>query len=108
SAGVLQFPNPRKITGISDGGDYAFVEGSQTGVPMSELSVVSLPAGAGSGSPVIPPLAPVATGARQDVWTIDEGQVVLQWPAKMSAASFEDFEAWIQLQLKKIKRGIEQ
>ncbi len=110
SGGVLQFATPRKVTGIADAGDYVFVEGSQTGVPMSEVAVVALPVGVApppaTGAP--PPIAPPAAGTRQDVWTIDEGQVVLQWPSKMSAASFEDFEAWIALQLKKIKRGIEQ
>lgn len=43
---------------------------------------------------------------RQDVFSLDEGTVVLQWPAQMSADSYEDFESWIQLQLRKIKRSI--
>lgn len=50
---------------------------------------------------------PVA-GVRQDTFTLDEGQAVLQWPERLSADSFEDFESWIQLQLKKIKRSIPQ
>lgn len=49
--------------------------------------------------------APV-TGIRQDTFTLDEGQAILQWPDRLSADSFEDFESWIQLQLKKIKRSI--
>jgi len=44
---------------------------------------------------------------RQDSFTLDEGQVVLRWPEKMSAASYEDFKAWIELQLRKIGRTIE-
>jgi hypothetical protein len=44
---------------------------------------------------------------RQDVFNLDEGEVLLQYPAKMSADSFEDFESWINLQLKKIKRSID-
>jgi hypothetical protein len=44
---------------------------------------------------------------RQDVFSLDEGSVVLQWPANMSAASYEDFESWIQLQMRKIKRSIQ-
>ena len=43
---------------------------------------------------------------RQDVFSLDEGQVVLQWPVQMSVESYEDFESWIQLQLRKIKRSI--
>ena len=36
--GVDQFDKPRKITGISDDGKYAFVEGSNTGIPIEELN----------------------------------------------------------------------
>ena len=54
------------------------------------------------------PIKPAAAGVRQDTLSLDEGIVVLQLPAKLSAAGYEDFETWIQLQLRKIKRGIEQ
>lgn len=43
SQGVLQFQEPRRIREISDDGAWAFVEGSNTGVPMSQLSVVEQP-----------------------------------------------------------------
>jgi hypothetical protein len=39
SQGVQQFAN-KKITGISPDGNFAFVEGSNTGLPISELSSV--------------------------------------------------------------------
>lgn len=45
---------------------------------------------------------------KQDTFTLDEGPVVLQWPSTMSATSFEDFNDWISLQLRKIKRSISQ
>lgn len=41
SGGVEQFKQPRKITGIS--GTYAFVHGSNTGIPMSDLTTVGAP-----------------------------------------------------------------
>ena len=44
---------------------------------------------------------------RQDVFTLDEGQVILRWPEKMSESSYEDFKAWIELQVRKIGRTIE-
>jgi hypothetical protein len=50
----------------------------------------------------------VRPGVRQDTFTLDEGPAMLQYPAKMTAESFEDFEDWLNLQLKKIKRGISQ
>lgn len=43
SGGVVQFQEPRRVRALSDDGDYAFVEGSQTGIAMSELEVVSAP-----------------------------------------------------------------
>lgn len=43
SNGVVQFAEPRKVRAISDDGDWAFVEGSQTGIAMSELEIVQPP-----------------------------------------------------------------
>ncbi|HZF18543.1 MAG TPA: hypothetical protein VE008_02425 [Burkholderiales bacterium] len=53
--------------------------------------------------------APVASaaGIKQDVFSLDEGQVVLRWPSKMSAASYQDFKEWIDLQVRKIGRAVE-
>lgn len=39
SQGVLQFSKPLRVRAVSDDGDWAFVEGSETGLPMAELSV---------------------------------------------------------------------
>ncbi|MBL4702457.1 MAG: hypothetical protein JKX85_14500 [Phycisphaeraceae bacterium] len=43
---------------------------------------------------------------RQDIFTLDEGQIVLQWPSSLSHESYEDFESWITLVLRKVKRSI--
>lgn len=51
SGGVDQFIPPRKVVGFSEDDEWAFVEGSQTGVPVSELSVVEPPAPSGEGAP---------------------------------------------------------
>jgi hypothetical protein len=53
-----------------------------------------------------PPVS-IGSGLRQDTFSLDEGQVVLQFPEKMSSDSFEDFQSWIELQLRKIKRSIQ-
>lgn len=45
------------------------------------------------------------SGMNQDTFTLDEGQVVLQWPKVMSKESLEDFESWIKLVVKKAKRS---
>lgn len=57
---------------------------------------------AGSSALKAPP-----AGMRQDTFSLDEGQAVLQWPAQLSAESFEDFESWVALQLRKIKRSVQ-
>jgi hypothetical protein len=42
SQGTDQFAEPRKIKSISEDGKYAFVEGSNTGIPVAELSVTEV------------------------------------------------------------------
>jgi len=45
------------------------------------------------------------TGFNQDVYTLaGEGRVPLQWPEKISQASYDESSDWIELQLKKIAR----
>lgn len=39
SQGADQFVEPKKIKSISENGEYAFVEGSDTGIPINEISV---------------------------------------------------------------------
>ena len=45
-------------------------------------------------------------GFRQDVFSLDDGQVILRWPEKMSASSYEDFKDWIEIQVRKIGRSV--
>lgn len=53
----------------------------------------------------------VATGdprrMRQDALSLDEGQVVLQWPDHLSETSFQDLSDWLELQLRRIKRNLQ-
>lgn len=51
-------------------------------------------------------LPQTTVGVKQDTFSLDEGQVMLQFPEKMSTASYEDFKDWIELQLRRIKRSI--
>jgi len=44
-------------------------------------------------------------GFNQDVYALGgEGRVLLQWPEKISQASYDELSDWIELQLKKIAR----
>lgn len=110
SGGTIQFLD-RRVLGLSPDGAFAFVEGSATGVPVKELTVTQ------QTDAVVAPHAPSiarnpfqslpTVGLKQDTFTLDEGPVVLQWPSHLSKTSYEDFESWIQLQLRKIKRSIQ-
>lgn len=48
----------------------------------------------------------VSTGMKEDVFTLEEGDVVLQWPEAMTAESATDLEDWFSLVMRKIKRSI--
>ena len=113
SQGAAQFQEPKKLAGVSDDGEYAFVEGERGGVPMSELSVVEAPlatAGVGSTVSTPPPANPFfqepSTGSKQDVYGLSEGDVVLRWPEKLSKASFEEVSDWLDLIKRKLERSI--
>lgn len=43
-------------------------------------------------------------GFRQDVLALSEGQIVLQWPEKLTKESFREFKEWIEFQVRKIAR----
>ncbi len=44
---------------------------------------------------------------KQDIFNIEEGQIVLQFPVEMALESFEDFTDWLILQHRKIGRSVE-
>ncbi len=48
-----------------------------------------------------------AKRVRQDALSLDEGQVVLQWPDRLSETSFQDLSDWLELQLRRIKRNLQ-
>ena len=48
----------------------------------------------------------MAANSKEDVFTLEEGNVVLQWPSSMSLESYQDVESWVQLVLRKVKRSI--
>jgi hypothetical protein len=103
---IEQFVNPRRISKLSEDGKFAFVDGSHTGMPIEELVKKDAPPeGKDSGGKLdrIPP----KPGMNSDVFTLKEGEVVLQWPSSMSPESFEDFKDWIELMTRKAKRSVE-
>lgn len=71
--------------------------------------VATRPAGPQLGTPSVtstPSIPTPAANMRQDTFSLDEGLVVLQWPAQLSKTSFEDLKDWMELQLRKIGRSV--
>jgi hypothetical protein len=113
SQGVDQFGEPRPILGLSEDGQFVFTNGSLTGIPIEEVTKRDRPAGeqeyGGKSAKVgtIPTAVKrfsAKQGMNNEVFTLDEGEVILQWPSRMSAESYEDFKAWLDLIAKKAKR----
>lgn len=48
---------------------------------------------------------PPKPGMKEDVFTLKEGDVVLQWPERISPESYQDLEDWTKIILRKIKRS---
>jgi hypothetical protein len=57
-------------------------------------------------SPQLSRRPPVTAGKKQDVFSLPEGEVVLEWPEPLSPESYEDFESWINLVLRRVKRSV--
>jgi hypothetical protein len=119
SQGQLQFKEPKQIKGFSDDGQWAFIEGSATGVPVKELTVTDPPVDTSTpipglkGNAVTPPPSPFPpdpvkplASNRQDVFSLAEGPATFQWPATLSAESFQDLSAWLEILKRKIGRSV--
>jgi hypothetical protein len=111
SGGVQQFKVPQRLKSLSDDGKYAFFDGSDTGVPVEQIIKASAPTkeseDGGNGKPSLRRIAP-KPGMNNDVFTLDEGEVVLQWPTRMSPESYEDFKDWLDLIMRKAKRAVKE
>ncbi len=43
---------------------------------------------------------------KQSVFPLNEGDVVLQWPAAISQESYEDFKVWLDLMARRVEHSI--
>ena len=44
-------------------------------------------------------------GTKEDTYTLDDGQVVIQWSERIGAEEIEDVESWMQIVIRKMKRA---
>lgn len=114
SQGVLQFPEPKRVRALSEDANWAFVDGSEVGLPIKELSIMETPnlERQPLGPATAPPRLPIPSGApeapsgfRQDVYSLDEGQILVQWPASISEESLKDLSDWLEIVKRKIGRS---
>ena len=96
---------------VSDDGQWAFVEGSNTGLPVKELTVVTQPLD--SKIPPTPrkrvedtPLVITSPGFRKELFSLPEGDITVAWPASIGADSLKDIEDWFPILQRKIKKSV--
>lgn len=120
SGGVHQFRAPRRVAKIEskDNKEFAILDGETTGVPVDQLVVQgpqpeqSQHPSPESASPIseqegIPTAAHLtANEIREDVFSLDEGIVRIQWPHPLSAESFDDLKAYVEIGIRKIGRSV--
>ncbi len=113
SQGAYQFSTPRKVIDVSNDGNWVFVEGTATGLPMSELSVMEpSTVQAAQSAAARPPANPyfnkeseaTIDGCAKEQITLDEGPVIISRPSSLSADSVEDLEYWLQGLMRRWKR----
>jgi hypothetical protein len=109
--GIWGLPQPKKLVRFSDDGQYGFVEGSATGLLVSEIIPAEPPE---QPSRMVPlrtlvraelPRSGEGVTMRQDVFSLAEGEAVIHWPTPLSADSIADLEEWLELVKRKIKRS---
>jgi hypothetical protein len=105
SQGILQFEKPARVVRISTDGSFAFVEGTSTGFPIGELRKADAPSTPPPNPQIVrTPLLPT-TNMQEDVYSIPEGRIVVQWPAVLSAESVKEVKEYLKLLEGKIARA---
>ncbi len=126
SSGVDQFTAPQKVVAISDDGKWLWVEGSQSAIPVNEVTVMNTE----SLTPTPPPppasvlaaMAAVASakaeqdannlkpGSRRAVFPVDGGDVTLIFPEDITGDGLAELGQYLEIFLKKKqkKKGGEQ
>lgn len=112
SNGKYHYKGAKQLISISKDGKWGFVEGIEDGIPMDDLFVDRDLAGV-IAPPKNPHFKPGAAarsenpGMKEDVFSLDEGPVTLQWPERISKTSAQDLQDWLDLIGRKIKRATE-
>ena len=89
--------------GLGPRAGYEEEEEGEDMAPVAAMQEALVPAA------LAPAQQPQLADTVNDVYKLPDGRAfVLSWPAKITADEYEDFEAWISLLQRKLKRQIEQ
>lgn len=109
-AGSLVTPQPVRVRAISPDQEWVFVDGSETGIEMDNVTVIERPEGDGKVPPRLPleemkpPTGSPPAGYRSETFDADEGEIRITWPANLSLQSVEDMKDWLELLKRRIAR----
>ena len=112
-AGALVTPEPVRVRGVTEdqGTTWVFVEGSETGIDMENVTVIERPDAAEARVPPTlpldtgkPPASEVLPGYRSETFDADEGEIRITWPGNLSLQSVEDMKDWLELLKRRIER----
>ncbi len=104
SQGTLQFKEPVRILSFSADGTHAFVAETTTGLPVDQLIRATTPLKVAAQSQPRTTLLPQTT-VKEDVYSLPEGRIVVQWPASLSAESIQEVKDYLKLLERKIARS---
>lgn len=114
--GSDMFETPRPVRKLSDDGQWAFVPGTETGIPVQQITVVgqAMTTNEDKKTPpenpfkdTAPPLGKPReplSGFKEDAYDLAEGRAVVRWPEKLDPASVEELEDWFGLIIRKMRR----
>lgn len=110
--GTLLTPAPVRVRAVSTDQAWVFVEGSETGIEMENVTVIERPSGdteikmpptlALTSAPA--PKSEVLPGYRSETFDADEGEIRITWPANLSRQSVDDMNDWLDLLKRRIAR----
>lgn len=112
SGGVDQLASPARVIGVSDDAQWLWVEGSQTGIPMSDVQIVEASEASKTAPPPPPSVAAVLGGHRSrpqpgmqiDAFSLDEGVVSIEYPEGLTIDSVAELEDFFALFIRKARR----
>ena len=116
SQGLLRMPAARKLTHYSPDGEFAFVDGSSTGIPIAEVIAADAPEVDEEIKPkpqsifipaVLKPVVPGGLKMQTETFALPDGVTgQLQWPSAMSADAYEDFVYQLEGLKRKVCRAV--